>query len=569
MSIFNRILTGLIAVIITLAILIPALSLQLIRDHHIDGTIQKLYNLSQPIEELAVTFLERDDLDGLNDLIKREGAQLQTRITMTDPAGAVIADSDNDPRLMENHSNRPEIKQAMDGMVSHSIRYSTTLDKQMLYMARPMRGSDPAVIRLSLPLEDIDLLLDALKGRILRIVLAVALMAVLAALGIAHVISQPLRAISRGVARVAQGDFSYRVDYDRPDELGELADGFNQMSRQLDENFKQITTVKEELESIISSVSEGMMLLDMEGRIKLYNSPLHALTGLKIQDIKNRYHWEVLRNSELNQILKAPHDKRQTCELAIDQRHYLLSMAPCGPMRRIVLLHDISQLKEMEQIKKDLVVNVSHELKTPLTAIKGFVETLIDEQEFNADYLAIIQRHTERLINIVNDLMDLSELEKSGTQLDIEATDIRELIKHLLDSLERKASEKGLKLSLNAPDSLPTLQADPFRLEQLFTNLIDNAIKYTDRGGVSINITSSTDRITVAVSDSGSGIPARHLDRLFERFYVVDKSRSRAVGGTGLGLAIVKHIAGLHRGVVEVESEPGRGTTFRVILPLI
>jgi len=236
----------------------------------------------------------------------------------------------------------------------------------------------------------------------------------------------------------------------------------------------------------------------------------------------------------------------------------------------VVVFHDITQVKNIEKIKKDFVVNVSHELRTPLTAIKGFVETLEEEVDGKIQhYIDIIKRHTDRLINIVRDLLLLSELEEKGVTLEIEEVNVKNTVERIIPLFEQRLREKNLTLNLKVEGNLPPIKADPFKLEQMFMNLMDNAVKYTEKGGVFISVKKVREqKVCIEIQDTGIGIPKEHLPRIFERFYVVDKSRSRSFGGTGLGLSIVRHIVLLHNGSIDVESSPGSGTTFSITLPV-
>ncbi|MCX5810579.1 MAG: ATP-binding protein, partial [Proteobacteria bacterium] len=234
----------------------------------------------------------------------------------------------------------------------------------------------------------------------------------------------------------------------------------------------------------------------------------------------------------------------------------------------IVLLHDITDFKNLERMKKEFIANISHELRTPLTAIKGFVETLEDEEDVkNKRYLEIIKRHADRLIHIVGDLLLLSENEEKGAELELEEVSLKNIIENVLKIFENRAKEKNININVTIQDTLPFIQADPFKLEQMFINLIDNAIKYTEEGEITISITENNGLIVINVRDTGIGISNEYLPRIFERFYVVDKSRSKRLGGTGLGLSIVKHIVNLHGGTIDVESTPGKGTQFIITLP--
>jgi len=289
------------------------------------------------------------------------------------------------------------------------------------------------------------------------------------------------------------------------------------------------------------------------------------------EDVQDKFYWEVMRCPDFSELIRKVTEERKhrTEEIEFRDKHYLCSVTFLSSKEEMVaVLYDITDLKNLERMKKDFVANISHELRTPLTAIKGFVETLEEEEDIkNVQYLEIIKRHTDRLMNIVNDLLLLSELEQAGTALEVEDVNLVSVVENILKVFEQGAKSKGIELKLIAGESMKAVQADPFKLEQMFINLLDNAIKYTEKGEVSISLRQEDLKSIIKIQDTGIGIPASHLPRVFERFYVVDKSRSKKLGGTGLGLSIVKHIVLLHGGTIDVESSLGIGTKFTVILP--
>jgi two-component system phosphate regulon sensor histidine kinase PhoR len=348
------------------------------------------------------------------------------------------------------------------------------------------------------------------------------------------------------------------------DEINDLTESFNKMAGRLENTFNELKGRNEEFESIISSISEGLLVLDNEGKILLFNAGVQKL--MASEKILGRYYWELLRSTKLNALIDECSEGPISGEVEIADRIFLCIITPLASRpAKVVLLHDISDTKEIERIKKDLVANVSHELRTPLAAIKGFTETLIEEADSKfAEYLQIIKRHTDRLIAMVNDLLMLSELEEKQ-QLILEDVNLQDLLANVLAIYDPLIRGKGLAFSAICEPI--TIQGDRFKLEQLLANLIDNALKYTEKGEISVVCELREDKTAITVKDTGIGIPKEHIGRIFERFYVVDKSRSRSVGGTGLGLSISKHIAGLHGGKIEVTSTPYMGSTFTVELP--
>jgi two-component system phosphate regulon sensor histidine kinase PhoR len=367
----------------------------------------------------------------------------------------------------------------------------------------------------------------------------------------------------------AKGEFRTRVYLQAGGELKELETSFNEMAGTMEGLFGKLSRRNEELDTIVSSIQEILLVLDKNGRIKLTNESFKKALGN--EDVQDKFYWEVMRCPDFSDLIKKVMEERKhlTQEIGFMDKNYLCSVTFLTSKEGMVaVLYDITELKNLEQMKKDFVANMSHELRTPLTAIKGFVETLEEEEEIkNVHYLEIIKRHTDRLMNIVNDLLVLSELEQTDSALVIENVNLANLAENILKVFEHGAKEKGIQLKLVAGKDRKTIQADPFKLEQMFINLLDNAIKYTERGEVSIALKQTDSQSIIEISDTGIGIPASHLPRIFERFYVVDKSRSKKLGGTGLGLSIVKHIVLLHGGTIDVESAQGIGTKFTIVLP--
>lgn len=537
--------------------------------HAVETSAANLRKIGLALEYLARPMVERGGAEELNALVRKVESDIQVRVTVIDGSGRVLADSEHRPVTMENHLDRPEVRAALSGAEGSAIRYSTTLGHDLLYVALPMKSaSGTAVIRVSVPVENIDPLLRKVEKHTFEIAAIIICSSLLVALFFSHVISTPVRELYRASKRIAGGDFSVRVKLQGADEIRELAGSFNDMAEKLEKSFFELSKGKEELEGIISSMAEELLVVDEDGRIVLANRSARTLTGAG--DPTGRHYWELIRSPGLNALVDRAQEGPVSDEIGLGGLTYLCSVTPLRVRRaRVVLLHDITGMKRLERIKKDLVVNVSHELRTPLTAIKGFTETLLEGgAEESREYLEIIKRHTDRLMNLIGDLLDLSELEDREPRLSFENVDLASLLKTVLATFGPRVREKGLEAHLE--DSSPGLvvRGDPFRLEQLFSNLVDNAVKYTEQGGITVSLGQSGGSAAVRVEDTGIGIPREHLERIFERFYVVDKSRSRRLGGTGLGLSIVKHIAGLHKGAVTVSSTPCGGTAFTVTLPL-
>ena len=407
--------------------------------------------------------------------------------------------------------------------------------------------------------------------KIIIIAIIISVIALIFAFLFSRSIARPVRELRGALHKVAGQNFNVRVFLKNNDELKELAESFNYMIAEMEGLFGELSRQKEELDSIISSLQEGILVLDKEERILIANESLHIITSKNLE--KGTFYWEILREPKLNELIKRVKTTRQnsTEEIELNNRIFLCSATFLHYKEEItIVFHDITEIKKLEKIKTDFVLNVSHELRTPLTSIKGFIETIgtgtMDDE--NKHYLGIIKRNTDRLINIINDLLSLSEMEEKGTKLQLENINLRELIEQVSKIFEEQLITKGFSIKLSAGPDLPLVKGDSFKLEQVFINLIDNALKYMEKGGITITITAQNDKIVIALQDTGPGITPEHLSRIFERFYVVDKSRSKKLGGTGLGLSIVKHIIVLHNGTIKAESLPGHGTTFIITLPI-
>jgi len=318
---------------------------------------------------------------------------------------------------------------------------------------------------------------------------------------------------------------------------------------------------------------EGVVVLNSQKRVVLANKSFKKMGDFSSEPIIRKAYWEVLRNMDLKELIDKvfKSNETETSEIRYQNKVYLgngTSLSMTRGKGIVIVLHNITEIKQLERVKADFVANVSHELRTPLTAIKGFVETLEeDASEQQKHFLEIVNKHTDRLTNLVSDLLLLSRIESKGKELEVEDVNLKEVMEDVLKIFEGKSKEKNLKLKLVTPDMLPLIKVDSFLIKQLFINLIDNAIKYTKEGEIKVEIIPQNQKVEIRVSDTGIGISEEHLERIFERFYVVDKARSRQLGGTGLGLSIVKHIVLLHNGEIFVDSRVSKGTIFAITLP--
>ena len=570
-SFFSKIFIGYLLIIFALSSFILVLSLNTVREFYRHMLAEGLKTLANTLNPEVAHFLDAGLTNELDGFIKDLGSKIHTRVTIITADGTVLADSDENTQSMENHSHRLEVVEALQGKTGKSVRFSSTANEDMLYVAVPIEknGKITGVIRTSLYLKDIDKLLTKLNYHVAWVSLGTVLIALLGALLISNNIVQPIKNLTSAARKVASGDFSVRVFLKTKDELRELADNFNRMNEEMQRMFTELNQQKEELNSIIHSLQEGLLVVDKQGRIIRANESYWRIAGG--QPVEGKLYWQTMRNPQLAELLKkAGTEKRNFVEeLTLGDRIFMCSVTPLKGGEEIVsIFHDITEIKDIEKIKKDFVINVSHELRTPLTAIKGYAETLRKEVDTSPGkkYLEIVERNTNRLINIVNDLLLLSSLEEKAV-LELEDIDLRGFLENVIRIFDQRLKDKQLSLAIDVKENLPPIKADLFKLEQMLVNLLDNAVKYTDRGEITVSMDVHDKRVRIQVRDTGIGIPKDDIPRIFERFYVVDKSRSRKSGGTGLGLSIVKHIVLLHHGTIDIESALGKGTSVTVTLP--
>lgn len=525
------------------------------------------------------------DPSAVDRLCKEAGRVALTRITVIRPDGVVIGDSGETPAVMENHRSRPEIAIALAGGIGQSIRYSDTLRRRLMYLAIPYRMNGDAVagvVRVALPLAVVDEALAVFYRHVALGGLAVAALFALLALVLSRRITRPLAYMSQAAQQFAVGDLNARVPVPDTEELGVLARTMNQMAVQLSERIRSMALQHNEQKAVLANMTEGVMAVDMGQRILHINPAACRLFGLKPDEGRGRHILEVVRHIALQEFIVLTLNSGNGVEKDVvfredEDRHLQLHGAALrdesgAVIGGLVVMNDITRLKRLESMRRDFVANVSHELKTPLTTLKGCVETLSDGAVANPDeakrFLSMMDRQVVRLEAMVEDLLVLSRLEhESERGVELTPGSVNDVLSRAVQSTFDRAARKGIRLVLDCPDTLRA-PINAALLEQAVGNLIDNAIKYsTEETTITVRAELQDGGVAVAVSDQGIGMEKRHLDRIFERFYRVDQARSRAQGGTGLGLAIVKHIVLAHRGTVSVESAPGQGSTFTLRLP--
>ena len=546
----------------------------------------------------------------IQELAEKFGRRMEVRVTIIGQDGIVLGDSERaleEVRRMENHGDRPEVKAALEGGIGSAIRRIATLKMDMLYVAIPLlRGEEViGVLRMALPLTEV----AKAKASIRRTVTLGALLALGVALAlslfIARQVTWPVVEMKGIAHRMAEGDFTQKAPVESRDEIGELGRALNVMAERLREKIEDLEQERAKVAAVLDGMVEGVIAVDPQGRILLMNGSARTLFLLRHGRIEGRPFLEVIRNKELFDLIQECRTCRggELCRkeltLATPVERTLQAHAVPFHLRGealgvLLVLHDITELRRLERVRTEFVANVSHELRTPLTSIKGYLETLLggalEEPENAHRFLEIVFKHAERLSRLLDDLLELSNIELGKVKLELQPMELHEVIEGVLAIYKPQAEAKGLTLANEVPAGLPPVLADRDRLSQIFINLVDNAVKFTLEGGYitlkaevrseKLEVRSEANTapspfspltshfVEISVMDTGIGIPSWDLPRITERFYRVDKTRSRELGGTGLGLAIVKHLVQAHGGRLLIESELSKGTAVRFTLPL-
>lgn len=518
----------------------------------------------------------------MDDFCKKYKEITGARITIIDSSGRVIGDSDEPSPRMENHADRPEIRDAGLSNAGSSIRFSKTLGKNLFYLAIPViHGAEKIFLRLSMPLHDVEAAVAKTRMSMLFASFAALFIAILMGLFQTRRITKSIEEITAFSREVTTGHLGRRLFLKEKGEIGELAKNINDMAYEMKARLKQSEGERHKVEAILRNLSDGLMLVDTKGRILLCNEEVRKLFAIETE-IEGRTVAETLRNAELMEVIDevVREEGPVSREISVAHPRELFLMATSTPFYAysvkeklsgvVLTLHDITRLKHLEEMRKDFVANVSHEIKTPITAIKGFAETLldgaIDDKENAHKFLETIKNHSERLNSLVSDLLTLSRIEMGDIDLHTHNVNINNIIDTVFTTLRDKAEAKELFLKKALPSEPFGISADRDKLIQILLNLVDNGIKFSDEGGVTVGMEKDGEHTILFVEDTGTGIPKKHLPRLGERFYRVDKARSRELGGTGLGLAIVKHLVKAHGWNMEIESTQGRGTKVKVLI---
>lgn len=522
---------------------------------------------------------------GINALAHSLGAKVGSRLTIIGADGLVLADSELDRagvKAMENHLERPEVAGALEGSASYDLRHSATLGKAMLYAAYPVNfsGRARAVVRLAIPAAQLDTMRSLLRKALAATLALALLLSFFLSLAVSTGFSRPFDKIVYGSKKFAAGDFSYRIRMDFHGEMGKLAETLNSMAADVEENLRRVEMQAQQLSAAFANMAEGVLVTGLDARITALNPAMERLFSVKAAGSLSRPLLEVIPNAGLSEIcalsISGGKPVAREMELSVPVRGiFSVNASPMFTGGEVsgclMVVHDITEVRRLEAKRRDFVANVSHELKTPLTAISGYVETLlegaIDDKPHAMEFLGVIHAQSKRLDNIVSDLLKLSSLESYSVELNKGEVGLKDLADSLIAGLASVFKARKAVVSNTIPAGL-AVRADAEKLGQVFVNLLDNAVKFSpENAKVEVSAVDLPDSVKVTVKDGGIGIPQEHLGRVFERFYRADKARSREMGGTGLGLSIVKHVIDLHGGSVGVESAEGSGSSFWFTLP--
>ncbi len=544
-------------------------------------------NLTSQIETEMMSYAKIIDLSPREKITEQIGEMANIsncRVTLIDARGKVFADSEKDVTQMENHSNRPEVQEARLKGSGKSVRFSSSLNIDMLYVAVTIRNGEKinGYVRLARPLHDVQKVIQKMYESILGASAIAVIVSLLIALFISYRLAEPIRAMERFTEKLRQGEPVGAILLNTADETKKLADNINFLVEELKDKIRIANEEKSKLMTALTSMTEGVLIINAQGLIEFVSPVLGDMLSVRYEDVFGKTLMEAFRSAELQKILTEfkRTGENITREITLDMAEAVILNVSVSAVhgypqedKTMIVFHDVTRLKKLEKVKEDFVANVTHEIRTPLTAIIGYLETIKNGAIGNIDetkkFVDIILNQAERLNRLVEDLLTLSHIELKELKFNFENVSINAAITNVISLVEAKAKEKKITIHNNVRENFPMIRADKDKLTQIFVNILDNAVKFTPESGRITIVAKEADAYTaVSISDTGIGVPRDEIQRLGERFYRVDRSRSRDLGGTGLGLSIVKHLMIAHGGRMEIESELGRGTTVFLLFPL-
>ena len=577
----------LIIIFIVIQFLIISLSFYYFSTNHREFYLEQEKISLEHYSQLMLNNIGTEEIEKASQSLEEKAANWsndsETRITIIAAGGKVLADSHYDITEMGNHRNRPEVVQAVrSGSSGNAIRYSDTIGEEMLYFAIPIRnqGELIGILRTARPLKFIrNVLIEDIKSYLFFFAILAVITMLLGWL-LTYSIVKPLETVTEAAEKISEGDLSQRIAVRKYDsEIEKLARMFNFMAEELEEKIDEISTEKNRIEIILESMVDGVIAVNKEGKVSLINPAARRIFNIEAEKIKGKELISSLFSHRIDMYLQRAFDKKESISREIkyknpEQKIIQATFIPLLDEEEnvnggVIVLTDITELRKLETVRNDFVANVSHELRTPLTSMVGYLDTLlesdIEDPETRDRFLKIIKEETDRLSVLINDLLNLSKIESQS--FDLKPENFQEIVNKVVNLLTQNAENKNIELKLEIADDLPLVYMVREQIKQVIINLLDNAIKYTPAGGkVEVKIEKEGDKVYFSVQDTGIGIPQADQERIFERFYRVDKARSRALGGTGIGLSIVRNIVKQHGSEIQVKSREGVGSEFSFYL---
>jgi two-component system, OmpR family, phosphate regulon sensor histidine kinase PhoR len=559
---------------------------QTIENQNFTNIEEKLISESTILSQVLSEDEQLVDINNMKAFLSEVSDKLQIRITVIDTAGKVLGETSYDPGQMANHLQRPEIQAALSNRVGKDTRFSSTLKIDFLYIAQPIYkdGRIVGVVRLSTPIKDINSIMKNINFNLIIAMIPGLLLSLFLVYRITISITRPIKEIKDAAVDITQGKLDRSINIIRNDEIGELAKAIDFMADSLKDKIYSIKDKNTKMEAILSSVVNGILAVDSNKHILFINPMAQQMLNIIEGDVEGKHLLQVIRNNKIDNMIrdilenKGFEENEITVNYPFEKIFRLNSNAIRYPesdkiIGIIIIIQDITEIKKLEKVRSEFVANVSHELKTPLTSIKGFVETLkagaIEDHVTAIRFLSIIEDEADRLNRLISDILSLSLLENKKSKAICEIINTADKIEEIVSLLQSQAACKNINLKSRVEADINKLMGDPDQFKQMLINIVDNAVKYTPEGGaIEVKAYNSGNNVIISVKDNGIGIPKEHISRLFERFYRVDPSRSRNVGGTGLGLAIVKHIIMQFDGKIEVHSQIDKGTEFILSIPV-
>jgi two-component system, OmpR family, phosphate regulon sensor histidine kinase PhoR len=584
---FWKLALSFLALLVSVLLAVDFLAESALRDSYEADQFQQLKALARairlnPLPLASSTPQTPEQVAALNTWVAANAAT-GVRVTVISAEGQVLADSQSETSTMESHAGRPEVKDALQKGEGRSIRNSVSVREQLLYYAvrEYLPGNVPVIVRLALPMQGFRDPLWRFRRNLWLWSLLIFLVAGAFALWMSRSYTERIERLREFSRRVAEGDFRSLASDGKGDSLEALGSSLNQTATRLDRTIRTLTEERNLSAAILGSMVEGVAVVNGTERLVFTNPGFAEILGLDVPPVSGSALLEVVRQTELIEAVRRvlAGEPRVEAEIATGTLRQHFFAATVASVRAgetsgaVIVLHDITALRKLERIRRDFVANVSHEFRTPLTAIQGFAETLIggaiDDPQNRERFLGIILEHSRRLARLTEDLLKLSQMDAEKLELETRPASVAQLVEACFETAQRRANEKELSLSLNLPSQLPDVAADSRRIQEVLQNLLDNATQYTLPGGkIVLSAEARNDEVVFTVADTGIGIPQADQPRIFERFYRVDVARSREAGGTGLGLSIARHLVEAHGGRIWVESELGAGSKFHFSIPI-